>query len=431
MGSVGKRAEKVLHNMRIHGTGPIPNALMIMADYPGRKEHELGVSLVGKTGDEVTRRLNGDRLPRRSDWYITTLIKEWRPENEYPASDVVRDEPELLEEIADVKPSVIVTLGRTSARWCLGDVALDEVNALPWYATRPELGNETVVVPLYNPAAGFRSPEVQSQVDYGFAQLALYFDGVLTPRHLFEDSYPSPTYLEIADSKWIASLQGVTTIYIDTEGYPDCIWSLQFCVTPGTAYMIRSTDTKTMRAFFDWLTTERPRVVYHGSLHDFSIMRSLMTQLNVPVTLLYDIEFEDTQIMNYVLQLEPLGLKPSCVRHCGMSMKSYEEVLGNAQLIHATDYLVRLFDAEHAEWSARCQREFRRIKNTPLRDKQGAVRRTKDGAVRTHKISKVPQLPKSAVHKAAERVLRSTRPFELWQEQTEDIRVAAYNRMVS
>ena len=40
-----------------------------------------------------------------------------------------------------------------------------------------------------------------------------------------------------------------------------------------------------------------------------------------------DLRFDDTQVMAYLLQQEPLGLKPLCVRHAGMRMQSYDDVL--------------------------------------------------------------------------------------------------------
>ena len=301
---------------------------------------------------------------------------------------------------------------------------------MPWLLPNPEhYGCElgTVAFPMFNPAAGFRSPETQAQVSYGFGQLALFLQGAIEPRRLFHDEYPEPVYREITDVAHLLCVLGSsTTIYIDSEGHPDRVWSVQFALKPGVAYLLRMKQTEIMRAFFQWLIGTKPRIVYHGSLHDFGIMRAVMQSLEIPIDALYGIEFDDTQIMAYLLQLEPIGLKPNCVRHAGMVMQSYDEVLGDAQDSLARDYLVGVFDAEQADYEVRQQEAFEEINRTPLLDKLGNPRTTKDGRPKYHRTTVLPGLPRTDLHKAAERVLRSRSPFKLWHDQREDIAVAAY-----
>ena len=415
--------------MRTRGVGPTPCDFMLVADYPNRVEAQTGIPVSGKVGDEVNRRCDGISLPGHDDWYMCNLIREWNPANEYTHSDVARDEPELVGELATVAPKLIVTLGRWSARYFLGDVNLDEVQALPWLDPKD---HSRVIFPITNPAAGFRSPEIQAHVDWGFRELALYVAGDIAPRELFKDEHPNPTYICIEDPKWLAGcLRGVKEISIDTEGRPGRVWSIQWSLAPGTAYMVRFADRKCLSALVNWMLHERPRVVFHGSLHDFGIIRNILQSLGLPVEALYDLEFDDTQIMAYLLQLEPIGLKPNAVRHCNMVMQDYMEVLGDAQIRLSQDYLVRIFDAEQAKYEARQREEFARINAEPLRDsKTGAVKRTKDGAIRYRRTTVLPALPKTDLHKAALRVLGSQDPFKLWQEQREDILVAAYNTEV-
>ena len=418
-----------MHYRRTRGIGPSPCQQMLVSDYPGRIEAIEGLPLVGKTGKEVNRRLDGLKLPERDEWFISNLIREWNPSNEYTHEDVARDEHELVKELAEVAPTLVVTLGRWSARWFLGDVNLDEVQALPWVDPQDA---SRVVFPITNPAAGFRSPEIQAQVDWGFRELGLYFAGKIEPREIWKDEYPNPTYIELTDPACIrAMLHEAKELHIDTEGSGARPWSVQFATQPGTAYLIRASHEKALRAFFDALLQWKPRLVFHGSLHDFGIFRALLQWLGYPVESLYEWDFDDTQIMAYLLQLEPIGLKPNCVRHCSMVMQDYTEVLGDAQLLLSQDYLVKVFDAEQVKYAKRQQEEFERINSTPLTNPDGTVKRlAKTGDTRYRKISKLPDLPKSDLHKAALRVLASADPFKLWGEQREDIRVAAYNLQV-
>mgnify|MGYP001586677898 CR=1 FL=1 len=45
------------------------------------------------------RYLDGLRLPRRSDWFICTLIRECNPANEYTQADVERDAADTLADL--------------------------------------------------------------------------------------------------------------------------------------------------------------------------------------------------------------------------------------------------------------------------------------------------------------------------------------------
>lgn len=427
--------------MRIRGTGPVPNDFMLVSDWPGEKEDRLGVSLVGKTGDEVNRHLDGIDLPHRSDWYLTCLIKQWAgKDGDYSNVDIERDAPELLRELQRVKPTLICTLGRASARFFLGDVDMDEVSGMSWYLpttwSGPKWWNTRNSRPIihccYNPAAGFRNPEIQAKVWDGFRQLGFLLAEKTTARELFHDEYPQPIYLPVPDPGWLrAALHSATDVHIDSEGVPGREWSLQFAIQGGSAYLIRATEADKLRVFFDELMRWRPTVTYHGSLHDFAMMRAFLKTAGLPIDVLYDLAFDDTQIMAYVLQLEPIGLKPNGVRHCGMHMREYLDVIGDAQHLHAVHYLTKLFDAEHAEWKQRCLDAFEEMQSTPLIDKKtGKRKRNKDGQVQYRRVTKVPKLPMTPLHKAAKRVLNGMDPFKLWHEQNDDILVAAYNKEI-
>jgi uracil-DNA glycosylase family 4 len=396
---------------------------------------------VGKTGDEVNRHLDGIDLPVRSEWFVTCLIKQWAgKDGEYSNADIERDAPELYRELTRVKPKLIVTLGRASARYFLGDVDMDEVNGMSYYLPTTWEGptwwkkdSRPVVHSVYNPAAGFRVPDIQAKVWDGFRQLGFLLADKVSPRELFFDEFEGKEdYRRLSTPLEVSGiLYRCAEVHIDTEGLPGRKWSLQFALKPGQAFLIRESDAEAMAAFFWGLQRWNPIVTYHGSLHDFSIMREFMQQLGVPLDILYDLRFDDTQIMAYVLQLEPIGLKPNGVRHCGMTMREYMEVLGDAQHQHALNYIIKLFDAEVAEWRVRCRDAFEEALKTPLRDKSGKVKRNKKtGEVQYRRVTKVPKLPMSELHKAAKRVLRSENPFKLWQDQREDILVGAYNKEV-
>ena len=107
--------------MRVPGKGPTPCDLCFVGEGPGYREAQRGEPFVGKTGEEIDRHLAANGLPSRHDIFLTNLYREYKGKDyEYTAEDLARDEPELLYELGLVKPTCIVPLGRSAARWFLG-----------------------------------------------------------------------------------------------------------------------------------------------------------------------------------------------------------------------------------------------------------------------------------------------------------------------
>lgn len=403
--------------MRTRGVGPQPNDLMLVSDYPGKDEARIGLPLVGKMGQETMRHLEVNGLPDRDEWRLENLIREFRPDGEYPTSDIERDVPELLESLNRTSPKVVVTLGRESARWFLGDIALDEVHSIPWYTE-----NGPVVFPIYNPAAGFRNPEMQAKVSSGFNQLSLFLAGKIRARRLFDDAYAGKeNYVEIQSASEVVLYDGLP-VSIDSEGWARRPWSVQYSQRPGEGFLIHAGDSESLAKFESEIRSKHLRIIYHSALHDLSVLRAVGFEAS-------DLPFDDTQVMAYLLQLEPLGLKPLCVRHAGMHMQDYDDILGEAGDMLARDYMVSLYDIEQAEYEIRQHEEFQQINSTPLITKDGHIRTDKAGNTVFRRTKKLPTVSKSQLHAAAIRILRSRTPRKLWFDQVDDVQVAGYNRL--
>lgn len=399
---------------------------MVIGEYPGRAEALSGRPFSGATGKELDRFFDGVRLPSRWDIFVTTWIREWPGEDiEYTQADFDRDEPALCDEIRALQPTVVVTLGRNITRWFLGDVDLEDVHAFQWYlpadSPRRSLFKQpdgVVIHAGYNPAAGFRSPELSSAVAYDFSQLEAYVNGEITARKLYDDPHPQPAYTEICDITTLDRVMhggGLVELEFaaDTEGLPHRPWSVQICDAAGTAWIVRQRNLDLMQRFASWVNTHpaRYRFTFHAALHDLGMFRVFGIDVRRLV-------FDDTSIMSYNLQLEPPGLKPLCVRWNGMAMQSFDEIMGDVSTEIAQDWLLSCTSVEEMEWSERCQAEFDRLTTTPYTDAKGRV---KPG----RKLRVLPKLPKTDLHKALERCLRSKTPRKLWEKQTIDHLVAA------
>ncbi len=417
---------------RVKGEGPSNASVMVIGEYPGRSEALSGRSFTGPTGREIDRFFDGNRLPHRYDIWLETWIKEWAGEDgTYTQADFDRDLPELEATLRELQPTLIVALGRHIVRYFLGDVDLEDVHAFQWYLpddsprrvlfTHPD---QVVIHAGYNPAAGFRSPELSSAIAYDFAQLEAYVNGEITARKLFDDPYPDPKYVEIIDTATLDNVMdpvdtdtgdvaSAIEFATDTEGLPHRPWSIQITDTDGSAHIIRAKRTDLIQRFAAWVNhyPSYYRFTFHAALHDLSMYRVYGIDVR-------RLRFDDTSIMAYNLQLEPPGLKPLCVRWNGMQMQSFDEIMGDVSTEIAQDWLLSCTGMEEFEWQARCQAEFDRLTTTPYTDAKGKV---KPG----RKLRVVPKLPKTDLHKALERCLRSKTPRKLWNDQVIDHHVAA------
>ena len=385
--------------------------MMIVGSQPGYEEERSGRVFAGRTGDELDRFLDGDTLPARDDVFLTNLHREYRGKDYiYTADDTRIDEQDLLRELRTVHPTLVVPMGRAATRWFLGDVDMDGTWGIPWVLPRADklaFLDNTVVFPVHHPASAFHNSDMAAYVVAGFAALATYLDGKTEPRVLFDDPYPEPHYEELTTVDRLAEIlrdiRASDSFAIDTEGWPDRPWSVQFSYRHGEAFCIRAIYPAVLAAFGDYLRRVRPRLIYHSALHDIRMMRVL----GLPINLLFD----DTMVMAYLLQLEPQGLKPLCARHCGMKMQHYDEVLGDAGQRLAIDYLSALWSIEQLDWEERCKHAFWQEIDKGRR------------------VKVYPKLPKTPLHKATERGLRSANTRKLWGNQVEDIRVAGYNTL--
>ena len=414
---------------RIRAEGPIPCAYMVIREHPGKDEAKTGRPFSGKTGREMSRFLDGITLPSLHQMYLTAYIKEWCGEDgDYTNLDYDRDRPALITEVQAVRPSYILTLGREVTRLFLGDVDMEEVHGIPWYVPPDSPARawlvdpaSVVVVPVYNPAAGFRSPELSAAVAYDFAQLVGVLDGKLTPRILYDDPIPNPVYTVIEDLDTLdAVMSSACDISTDSEGYPWEPWSVQLTTEAGTSWIVRCTREPgygaLIQRFAEWVNAD-PKLytwTFHNALHDLAVFRAI----GIDTTRLV---FDDTMIMAYNLQLEPQGLKPLCARWCNMKMLHFDEVMGDATNRLAVDWLLSSMQVEEMEHEQRCQDEFVRLTTTPYTDAKGKVQPGR-------KLKVAPKLPKSPLQKAIERCLKSQRPRGLWDDQIIDLHVEAAHK---
>jgi uracil-DNA glycosylase family protein len=111
----------------VFGEGRVTADLMLVGEVPGDREDRAGHVFVGPAGRELDKALEELGI-RRADTYITNVVKHFKFEergkrriHQTPKKlEVDACFPWLREELALVKPEVLVLLGATAAKALLG-----------------------------------------------------------------------------------------------------------------------------------------------------------------------------------------------------------------------------------------------------------------------------------------------------------------------
>ncbi len=132
-------------------------SLVFIGEAPGADEDEQGKPFVGRAGKLLTATIEKSGLSR-SEVYICNILKHRPPDNRNPLPDEIEAcSPYLVEQLALIKPRIIVTLGNFSTKFLLAtDEGITKLRGImkisPWGYN---------VIPTYHPAAVLRNPNLQ------------------------------------------------------------------------------------------------------------------------------------------------------------------------------------------------------------------------------------------------------------------------------
>ncbi len=143
----------------VFGVGNPHAELMFVGEAPGRDEDMQGEPFVGRAGELLTKIVQAMGY-KRSDVYITNVLKCRPPQNRTPLPDEVANcLPYLLSQIELIQPKVIVALGAVALRALL-DVQLGITKMRGnWYNFRG-----IPIMPTFHPAYLLRNPAAKREV---------------------------------------------------------------------------------------------------------------------------------------------------------------------------------------------------------------------------------------------------------------------------
>jgi len=108
--------------LAVPGEGNPKSQILFIGEGPGHDEDVQGRPFVGRAGQLLTKIIAAMGF-ERSEVFIANIVKCRPPENRVPHRDEAEAcAPYLLEQIAVLRPRVIVTLGKTAADFFLPNV---------------------------------------------------------------------------------------------------------------------------------------------------------------------------------------------------------------------------------------------------------------------------------------------------------------------
>lgn len=152
-----------LHEARkkvVFGTGNKHADLMFIGEAPGATEDEQGKPFVGRAGKLLDNMLAAIKL-NREDIFITNILKCRPPNNRDPSAEEIKScTVYLTQQIAFIKPKLIVALGRIAAHHLLStNLSLEKLRGkIHTYGE-----NKTPLLVTYHPAYLLRSPREKAK----------------------------------------------------------------------------------------------------------------------------------------------------------------------------------------------------------------------------------------------------------------------------
>jgi DNA polymerase len=152
----------------VPGEGPARADIMMIGEAPGFHEDKQGRPFVGAAGRFLEDLLATINL-KRSDIFITNVVKHRPPENRDPLPDEIEACRIWLDrQIEVIQPKVIVTISRYAmARWFPNE----KISAIHGKARR--FGSQ-VVVPMFHPAAALHNQALRPVLIEDFKKLPKY-----------------------------------------------------------------------------------------------------------------------------------------------------------------------------------------------------------------------------------------------------------------
>lgn len=160
----------------VPGEGNPKAKLFLVGEAPGREEDLKGRPFVGSAGKYLTQLIERELGLRREDVFITNLLKCRPPRNRDPTEEEIKAcSPYLIRQLDEVRPEIILCLGRHSARFLFNEMGMN-FSKISRERGKPrrvrKWGKEVWLLATYHPAAALYHPELRKEIETDFQVLS-------------------------------------------------------------------------------------------------------------------------------------------------------------------------------------------------------------------------------------------------------------------
>jgi len=149
----------------VPGAGNPQAEIVFIGEGPGYNEDQQGLPFVGQAGKFLDELLASIDL-RREDVYIANVIKCRPPNNRDPQpGEIEACAPWLEQQLAIIKPRMIVTLGRFSMSRYFKGQTIGRIHG------QPKEIDGVIIVPMYHPAAALHQANLRGTIMEDFKKL--------------------------------------------------------------------------------------------------------------------------------------------------------------------------------------------------------------------------------------------------------------------
>lgn len=144
-------------NSVVFGMGHPKAALMFVGEGPGAEEDAQGLPFVGRSGKLLDQLLMEEMGLERESVYITNVVKCRPPGNRDPKPEEIAEcSPYLQQQLAHIRPRVIVTLGNPATKTMLQTATgITKLRGTSHAFNYP--GGSATLVPTFHPSAVLRN----------------------------------------------------------------------------------------------------------------------------------------------------------------------------------------------------------------------------------------------------------------------------------
>jgi uracil-DNA glycosylase family 4 len=325
----------------VAGSGDPKARILLVGEYSSPYDDRSGVPFSGGPAAQVLWNTLEKRTGlTQGDVWVTNLVKCTPPLRELEKGEKTRrplkSEIEacadwLTAEIYTLMPDLVVALGDTACEELIpGFQSLRIQHGKVWP------GNRMVnVFACTSPQMAALSADALTSFHLDMKALREVLEGGLIKPVV--DLAGEPSYLTCGVLP--PRFSGMGPIAIDTEAATDdesgdrlgnVPWSAQFSERYNTAWWVTPDVVTALRGL------THTDLIIHNAMYDIPMLKKMGLDLT------HSPYVQDSMIAAQILQTEPAGLKALALRHCGMKMRDYTEVVQPAQERLATDYLCKV-----------------------------------------------------------------------------------------